>query len=326
MPLTRRALLCAAATPILTAPAWAQQPAARTISYADFDRYLEASTAIDAGAEPVAALQAYLDAASPGLQTWLGIYPFTAEQLAAQRARRPNYYRSLATLRARLPALEPELLHAYAALEALHPGASLGDIYFLVGRHTAGGTARGLGAMTAVEFFGRTPQTDMNEFGDNSTLYGENELLQVVIHEGVHNLQRQIQTEPNFIGIYVDPTRMTLLNFAVREGVADYVTHIVSGRVLPRNAILDPIEAQVWAEFQQQMQATIMEAPGWFQGAFADGRNWPNQPGYYVGYKMAEHIHAHAADQNSALMEILSPHTDAQFAAIAARYAEKFAG
>ena len=328
MPMYRRALLKAAlaapALAVFASGAWAQS--ARTVSYDDFDRYLAALTAIDGHGEPNAALQAYIEAAGPGLQTWLGIYPFTAEQLAAQLERRPAYYRALAGLRPRLVALEPEILAAYAQLEALHAGADLGGVYFLVGRYSAGGTARHLGAMVAVEFFGRTAETDMSEFSADDTLYGEGELVQTVVHEGVHNLQRQIQGDANFISIYVDPTRMTLLNFAVREGVADYVTNLVSNRLISsRHDALDPIEADVWAEFQPLMQANIMEAPGWFQGDFADGRVWPNQPGYYVGYKMAEHIHLNAPDRSAALIELLSPHTDEQFAAIAARYAQKFA-
>jgi hypothetical protein len=119
---------------------------------------------------------------------------------------------------------------------------------------------------------------------------------------------------------------MTLRNFAIREGVADYVTHLVSGRRFePRHAFAEPREAEIWAEFAPLQDEHITARPGWFTGRFADGRAWPIQVGYFVGYKMAEHIHRGAGDPDAALIELLSPNTDEQFRAIAERYGAKFA-
>lgn len=156
-------------------------------------------------------------------------------------------------------------------------------------------------------------------------LYDLNELVQVTVHEGVHSLQRHLQGEANYISIYVNQERMTLRNFAIREGAADYLADVVAGRrVTARNTFGEAREADIWAEFQPIMNQTIFAQPGWFQGAFADGRQWPNQMGYFVGCKMAEHMHRSAADPAAAMLEVQSPHTDEQFAAIAARYAQKF--
>jgi hypothetical protein len=321
--LTRRSLLVAAvAAPFVHRAA----AAPRRFVLDDLIRYIAASAAVRNGADPLTTMQAYLDGASDGMRVWRGIYPIEAQKLASELKRRPLYYASLATLPARISALEPEIGHAYDRLEAMHRGASLGTGYFLVGGYTAGGTAREIGTMVAVEFFGRTQHTDMREFEDDKVLYGIDELVQVAVHEGVHNLQRQIQGQENYIAIYVDEARMTLRNFAVREGVADYLTdHITGRRIAVRHAFGDAREEPIWREFRPIMNETILAKPGWFQGAFPDGRKWPNQMGYFVGYKMAEHIHKSAADGDAALIEIMSPHSDPQFQSIADRYAQKFA-
>lgn len=325
--LQRRAVLAG----VLLAPAAcatgdteAQAPARRFV-YDDLHRYNGAVAAIEAGADPAATLQAYLDDASDGMQTWLSVYPATADELAERLAQRPRYYASLREMPARMAPFEPEIARAYARLEAMAPGSDLGAVYYLVGKRSAGGTARQQGTFLAVEFFGLTESTDLREFGGRADVYDTNEMVQVAVHEGAHNVQRHLQTEPNFISIYVNPERMTLRNFAIREGVADYVTYELTGRRFEaRHAFAEPREAEIWAEFQPIMHETIFAQPGWFTAGFADGRDWPIQVGYFVGFKMAEHIHRGAVDRDAALRELMSPHTDDQFAAIAARYAEKF--
>ncbi|NOT08421.1 MAG: hypothetical protein HOP28_09470 [Gemmatimonadales bacterium] len=291
----------------LPRPASGQSPRPREFVYADFDRYNAAYAAIRGGADTLVVFQRYLDSAAAGFRAYVGIYPTTAGDLAAELRRRPRYYGSLAALRPRVAALEPEVARAYARLEALHPGADLGSVHYFVAVKRAGGTARGIGSLVAVEQFGRTAETDTSEFRDTD-VYDLNVLAQITIHEAVHNLQRQMQGEPNFISIHTNPARMTMRKFA------------------GRHAFADPREAAIWAEFQPVMDQTIMQQPGWFQGRFADSRVWPIQVGYFVGYKMAEHYHRNAANREQALKELLSPYTDEQFAAIAARYAEKFSG
>lgn len=301
-------------------------PPPRRIVYDDLNRHIAAVARINSGAAPEAEMQAYLDGAGEGLRTWLSIYPATAAELTAEYAGRPRYYASLSTMPQRLAPLEREIAQSYANMEALVPGADLGAVYFLIGKRNAGGTARQLGTMVAIEFFGRTDQTDLSEFPANPTLFELNELVQVVVHEGAHNLQRHLQGEQNYISIYMNPQRMTLVNFAVREGVADYLAYLIAERRMEaKHVFADPREAEIWAEFQPIMHENIMAKPGWFTGRFADGRIWPNQMGYYVGYKIAEYYHASARDRRAALLELLAPNTDEQFNAIAQRYAEKFA-
>jgi hypothetical protein len=302
----------------------------RRFVYDDLIRYNAAVAAINGGAEPVTTLQRYLDGATDGMKTWLSIYPATAAELVSELADHPRYYASLHSMRERIAPFEPEIARAYAQMERIVPGAQLGTVYFLVGKRSAGGTARHQGTFVAVEFFGRTDKTGLSEFGEQARIYDLNELVQVVVHEGAHNLQRHIQGEPNFISIYVNPARMTLLNFAIREGVADYLTHqITDRRFEPRHAFAEPRERDIWLELRPIMHETILAQPGWFTGKFKDGRAWPVQVGYFVGFKMAEHVHRtghrDAAGRRAALIELLSPHTAEQFAAIAARYAQKFA-
>ncbi|MGE0046524.1 MAG: hypothetical protein AB7T08_12275 [Hyphomonadaceae bacterium] len=272
----------------------------------------------------MAEMQAYLDGAGVGLRTFVGIYPVTAAELAQVEHSRPLYYASLANLPPRLARHDEEIARAYARMEAMQAGADLGTVFYFVTHQTAGGTARQPGSLIAVEWFNRTSDTDLSEFAASRPPLTLDEFVQIVVHEGAHNLQRIIQTEPNFISIYVNPERMTLRNFAIREGAADYVAHIAADRLFaPRHTFGDPREREIWAEFQPLMNETIFAQPGWFQGRFADGRDWPIQMGYYVGYKMTEHVHSR--DGEAGLRQVLSAHTDEHFAAVAARYAEKFA-
>jgi uncharacterized protein YjaZ len=114
----------------------------------------------------------------------------------------------------------------------------------------------------------------------------------LIIHELVHRNQ--------------GPQDGTLLNYALNEGMADFVSELVTGRIM--NARLHPYgnahEKELWAAFQKEMFGT--NANNWIANGLQETAEKPCDLGYYVGYRIVQAYYAQASDKKQALANILS--------------------
>ncbi len=191
-----------------------------------------------------------------------------------------------------------QLRSSYLGLRGLLPNRPLPGIAVVVGANNSGGTAaRGI-QVIGLEVICRLAPT-RTQF--------EDQMRQFFTHETVHTLQPQ---EPEHI-----PDVM--LYGALREGVADYVTELVTGRVpgAERNEWASAREAWVWREFMADA-ATVRSGTDrqgnltpaaksavkrWFHNAGAPPTGWPSELGYWVGMRIAEAYLARARDPHAAI-------------------------
>lgn len=128
-------------------------------------------------------------------------------------------------------------------------------------------------------------------------------LPHLVVHELVHVQQALAQGVERYRSIY-GPSG-SLLAIAIREGSADLVAQLTSGgHVNPRaHAYGLQHERALWQQFQKEMHGTATGE--WF---FVDPANseWPQDLGYFVGYRIAESYYQRMPDKARALRDILS--------------------
>jgi len=82
----------------------------------------------------------------------------------------------------------------------------------------------------------------------------------------------------------------------------------------------DPLEEELWLEFQEDMNGTDLDQ--WlFNAATVSDR--PADLGYYVGYKIAEHYYQQQVDKSLALQSLMEIRDAGEFLDVSG-YAHKF--
>lgn len=274
-------------------PAWTQNrdPDAARIVTEDIDRFWEAfdRAAPEFPAEPFETL--YLSRGTPGLKDFLSLRISSAEDLAKTVRLRPRFYASIRESTRRIRTMEPGIRASFHALKDLYPDAVFPDVYFLIGRQTSGGTLSERALLIGAEMYGRTPQTPTQELDGwlRAVVAPVERVPHIVAHELIHYQQKY-------------PDSQVLLIQSIREGTADFLAELISGRHINDNvhAYANPREAELWREFRQKMHGKDLS--GWLYSG-SEGR--PNDLGYWMGYKIVKSYYDRATDKRQAIREIL---------------------
>jgi hypothetical protein len=237
----------------------------------------------------------------------------TAANLAATVQRYPRYYANIRPNTLRLSgdeALLDRIRENYRRIGALYPESVFPPLTFILGRFTNGGTVAAEGMMIGAEFYGVGPGTPLDELPrfPREVVQPLDAIPVIVAHEHVHVLQLRAG------GVWTG-SKQTLLELALMEGSADFVSGLVAGTHsnadLWAYAILH--EGEIWEEFRHAMYGT--DIGQWlYNRASATGER-PGDLGYFVGYRIAEAYYARASDKRSALRDIIEMKNAAAFLA-----------
>lgn len=250
-----------------------RDPAAAQILYEDLDRFAAAHARLTTHTDTLALLDsAYLARSTTGLSVYSAMYGLDAATLLAALHREPDRYASTAAAGpGAVRRLEPEVRAMMERLRALYPAAVFPPVYYLVGSQRAGGAVQREGVFIAVETYAlRRGEPPKHAFA---------ELLHLVAHELVHYQQAAWNPE-----LYESSN--TLLARAIKEGVADFIAELVSGRHI--NAIAhaygEAHERELWERFRHEMHDTATGE--WFFATPTDP-DIPRDLGYFIGYRIA---------------------------------------
>lgn len=332
--LLRSIQFCLLLAPLGLLPRLSAEPVGADFHYADLDSFAQAVAEIDAGRDATEAMRGYLDRASPALKAFAATYGTTPEKIVQQLQKRPKYYRAFTRIRPKLEALRPAIDTDLRRLAEITPGPQCA-VHFVVAQSVAGATPRqvtypdgttGVVIVVAVDLLGTDAETDMAEFPVPLPITLA-DLPQIIVHEMVHVLQVRAQGGlANYRSIYTDPVKGTLLAFAIREGTAEFVTFLATGRRLGQRHIYGfAREAELWEAFSPVMLEPQGKHPEWFSGGkstrFPD---LPMQTGYFIGMQICQTFHDTASDKPGALDRLMRAWTAEDFAAIAAPYVARF--
>ncbi len=230
-----------------------------------------------------------------------------------------QYYTSVRT-NTESAALNVQVLqNALNDFEQSYPAAVYTDLALVIGALGTGGTVVSNGSMViGVEFFTRSPETPISGLDPwvQEVTRESSYLPAIVIHELVHVQQRYFALNENL------SASGTLLEVALAEGIADFVTDIIininfNDHLPP---LADPIEETLWLEFQAEMNGNDLSR--WLFNASNSGDR-PADLGYYMGYKIAEHFYNKQSDKTVALKELMEIRSAADFL-VRSDYANKF--
>jgi hypothetical protein len=255
----------------------------------------------------------YFNKGSIGLRDFVQLRIDSACTLANWVARHPQYYGSIRSSTQRVASFAPEIRQSFRKLKELYADAIFPNTYFLIGRMNSAGTTSYNGLLIGVEMCGRTPAMPTSELTDwqKQVLRPVDELPGIVAHELIHFQQK-------------GPEPKTLLGKAIREGSADFIGGMISGKNTNplQKDYGDKHERELWKEFRDAMHGT--DASEWlYNGSDVKGR--PADLGYYVGFKISEAYYAKSKDKKQAIRNILEMQ-DFDALLKASGYADKFSG
>ncbi|HSL20247.1 MAG TPA: DUF2268 domain-containing putative Zn-dependent protease [Vicinamibacterales bacterium] len=229
----------------------------------------------------------YLARASPGLRRYVAQYNVTGASIAAAVAKSPHAYADLDRTAAAILAEAPALRSACQKLKALHPDAVFPPVWFVGGHLGAGGMVEREGVIVAGERYAANPA----------------DVVALVLHELAHFQSAMligVETYHRALG-----SEATLLSRAVREGSAELIAELTTGRHINPAAERYGAhhERELWERFRQEMHR---REPGDWMFVQPSNAEWPRDLGYWIGYRIAKSYYDSARDKARAIEDILS--------------------
>jgi len=231
--------------------------------------------------------QEYLDKGSPGVKDFVPGRIRSADYLAKVILSQRSYYDSVRRNTEQMKNFIPEIRKYFHRLKKLYPDAAFPAVYFVVGARSSGGTSSADALIIGSEMF-----------GDGPTYFVQlSDVVPMVIHESAHFQQK-------------DHSKNDLFNNAMREGGADFVAELVTGRHIneANKPYGDSHEQELWQRFQHDVKSGA-EIGNWM-GVFNTTNGEPRDLGYYMGYKICQSYYQIHSDKQQALktiVEMLSP-------------------
>ncbi|MFC4292086.1 DUF2268 domain-containing putative Zn-dependent protease [Sphingorhabdus arenilitoris] len=240
------------------------------------------------GAPDAAALQAYIDGGSPGLQTLAEKRDVSGERIAQAIKARPELYKKARECAQALPAAKQRLKGALEKLFDLYPEARAPAVTIAVGRgrpvgigYPDTGVQISLEALCAADFL--NPDV-------------EDRFVYVIAHEYIH-----VQQSPE-LSMSVDGESPTVLDVSLSEGIAEFVGELISGDVaygsLRGNTAGQELEIET--AFLANKDSTDLS--DWVYNASSEK---PGDLGYWVGYRIAKAHYQNARDKSQAVTDML---------------------
>ena len=232
-----------------------------------------------------------------------------------------NYYLDVRPNTENLDNATSQVFSGFSRLKQLYSEAVFSDIVFVIGALSTGGTVVKNGQMViGTEMFSvdeNTPLAGLNEW-QRTVVKNQTFLPSIIIHELIHVQQFRLTMEAGNSIV----NGKSLLDQSLSEGIADFVTDLILGSFFNDfiHEFADPIEADLWKEFELEMNGT--DVSRWLYNGLNLGDR-PGDLGYYIGYKIAEHFYNKADDKTAALKTILEVRNGEDFLALSG-YADKF--
>jgi hypothetical protein len=283
---------CSSATGPNTSP----RPEDAKLVTADISSFWIAFDQLKSGSDTMP-LRAYIDNGTAGLRDFTDLRWKNAATLTSMVWARRSYYASIRANTLMVPTLAPEIRAAFAIADTLIDEAVFPDVYFAIGGMSTGGTTSSHGLLIGTELFSLAPNSPLESLTpwQQSVVRPTEILPAIVAHELVHYQQHYSQGS-------------TLLAQSVREGSADFIGKLLSGRTINEaiESYGDAHEAELWAEFQLAMNGTDVSKWLYNGGSVTATSSRPADLGYYIGARIAESYYAKSPDKHRAIQEILN--------------------
>jgi hypothetical protein len=232
---------------------------------------------------------AYIARGTPGLRAYQARYPLSGTGLVNAIRRFPQDYASVGQRVDWLATQEDTLRRVLEHYARVVPGAVMLPVYFVVGEHFGVNSGSEVGPLLSIE--------------NGAAQIEKTALPEFIAHEMTHIQQFSAVGLARYRELYI--SRPWLLGVVVREGIAEFVAELVTGRVTQPRAkeYFDRNKRQLWTEFQGLLCST--ENGDWV-GARTRDPSRPRSLGYAIGAEIARMYYQAAPNKSEALKTLVS--------------------
>ena len=218
----------------------------------------------------------YILTGSPGVKDFIENRIIHADSLLEMVKNRKNDYLAIKENSYKAATLDKQIRSIFYAFKYWYPLAVFPPVYFVIGRFNSGGTSSENGLIIGMEM-----TTDISY------------IPYTVAHELIHYQQ-------------TFPDETTLLEQSIKEGSADFLGELISGKHGDDEAFEygEKHTEELCREFVEIMDS--YEYQGWLYGNSGLKEGRVRDLGYWMGYKITEAYFNKAKDKKVAVGEILN--------------------
>jgi hypothetical protein len=291
-------------------------PASARLVTDDIPRFWAAFDAMQSSTDTLPLRRDYLDRGTTGLKDFTSLRWKDAKTLAAMVWPRREYYRSVRANTLTVASLEPEIRRIYRMLDTLYADAVFPDVYFAIGGMGTGGTTSDHGLLIGTELFARAADSPMNVLTPwQQTVVRSIDILPAIVAHELTHYQQRYRTAAT-----------TLLGESIREGGADFVSELLTGRTINEHlyAYGAAHEREIWLDFSDEMNGSDHSRWLYNGGTVTATTDRPADLGYWVGYRITQAYYQRQTDKRQALRDIFTIRDVTEFLT-ASGYAARFA-
>jgi hypothetical protein len=201
-----------------------------------------------------------------------------------------DFYSSIENDMKQVKIFEDEIMKNFLKFKEIYPKAKFGNVYFVIGRLNSNGTISKNGLIIGSELLSKTEKnsTSWNQELQNWIL-DFNHIPVTVFHEMIHFNQNGMVKENN------------LLSYALREGSAEFLTELFTGKTDGSYISFNNREIKIWEDFEKEMYLDIYDS--WHKS------NEPLRPRnalYWIGYIICKSYYEQTENKTQAIYDILN--------------------
>ncbi|RYE25852.1 MAG: hypothetical protein EOP45_04400 [Sphingobacteriaceae bacterium] len=258
-----------------------------------YDQYL-----LDTAGAEKRFLQDYIEKGSAGLQEY---YRIKTPNIGGMKGFVKNlslmksYYNSIRPNLSRTGTLKDTFQVIFTNLKTWYPPGSFPNTTFVVGAWSSGGTSNDYGAIVGADMQSADPGTITSELStwQKGNLVAFTAMKHVVAHELIHVQQGAMASDT------------TLLSYAIKEGMADFIGELISGKTANQrlHTWAKGKERKVWADFKKEMY--LDRYSNWIANSSQETADHPADLGYWVGYQICKAYFGQATNKKQAVYNML---------------------
>ncbi|MGC4102149.1 gliding motility protein GldB-related protein [Ferruginibacter sp.] len=238
----------------------------------------------------------YFDKASRGMNDYMSLKVSSIDAFIAHIKSAPKFYAAIKQKTPLVDDYKKDFLQAFTQLKVLYPPSKFPDVYFCIGAFSSAGTVSDAGLLIGLNQICDADGVPTDELGFRlKTRMNKLEYLpNIISHELVHYQQDGMQNDT------------TTLSYVIREGMADFIGELISGRVA-NPALFEWAkgkEKTIWQKFVPDMYFDRYN--NWIANSQqATPDNLPDQ-GYWIGYQICRAYYENATDKKQAISDMLN--------------------
>ena len=219
----------------------------------------------------------------------------TIENFVYMHNLRKKYYASIRANTLKAGQLKSTYQKSFVNLKKIYPEAIFPPVYFVVGKLNSAGTVSSEGLILGIDQACMSPSADTTELNNwekaNISIFKN--LPYTVAHELIHFQQDGMASDT------------TLLKAAIKEGMADFIGELISGKSANESLIVYGFgrEKEIWEDFKKEM--FLDKASNWIANGGNGKTDKPSDLGYWVGYQICKAYYEKSKDKKKAIYEML---------------------